>query len=257
MDLFSFFRPQITPSQLRMDVHCHLLPGVDDGVATFEDALLCIRGLMQLGYRGAVLTPHIYPEVFENDERDLARQFEAFRDRLAGVLPRFAVELAAEYAISDRLWKRLRGEPGQLLTFGADRRLLLVELLMSSTADQAQRFLHDCRRAGFQPVLAHVERYPIVDQPGHEEMLDEWRSMGVVLQLNAGSVAGQYGPQKRQVAQRLWRQGRINMVGSDLHSADRLDDLNAGWRWLSRHGKSFRKANHHHLVHGQAEGADS
>lgn len=257
MGLFSFFRPQITPSQLRMDVHCHLLPGVDDGVPTFEDALVCIKGLIQLGYSGAVLTPHIYPEVFENEEQDLAERFEQFRSRLATVLPQFTVELAAEYAISDRLWKRLRDEPRELLTFGTDRRLLLVELLMSSTADQAQRFLHDCCRAGFQPVLAHVERYPIVDQPGHEEMLDEWRSMGVVLQMNVGSVAGQYGPQKQQVAQRLWRQGRINMVGSDLHSANRLDDLSGGWRWLSRYGKTFKQTSHHHLVHREAEGANS
>ncbi|MCC5830662.1 MAG: hypothetical protein JJU36_14545 [Phycisphaeraceae bacterium] len=232
----------IGPSHIGIDVHCHLLPGVDDGADDEEEAVACLCELAAMGYRGAVLTPHIYPEVFDNDEEDLTRRFHNFLSSAASRLPpAFQLTLGAEYMFDDSLIGRLYDHHERLLTFGPGRRWLLVELPTIAMPSNLGQFVSECARRGIQPVLAHIERYPYL----HERDMDglrEWRAGGGLLQVNIGTFAGGGDGFRCRAARAAARRRLVDLIGTDLHNPGQLRLLRDGWRAASRWLRDFTPA---------------
>jgi len=233
MALFSFLRSRQIPPGMAVDMHSHLLPAVDDGVQTLEESLTCIEGLMKLGYRAAVTTPHIYPEVFDNDEADLRERFDQFTSDVHKRFPDFALGLGAEYFFSEQLWDRIRDGGGGLLLLSRKPATLLVEFEQTNEPLDAGVFFGDCLSLGIVPVLAHVERYAFVQTPQGRATIDDWRERGVKMQLNIGSLQGQYGPSIQQLARTLLRSSSIDIIGTDLHRAGNLPYVQKGWARFS------------------------
>ncbi len=203
---------------LAWDFHCHLLPGVDDGMRTLEEARAAIAGLCRLGYRGGVLTPHIYPGVYDNDTAGLRAAFAGFRSQIGAD---YALWLAAEYHVTDALFERIA--EGDLLHVPlGDRRLVLVEFPYLMPAPRGIDALAALARAGYQPVLAHTERYRYL-----QAELDLWLARiarhGTWMQCNIGSLAGLYGAGPRALAEDLLERGLPVLWGTDLHRPHQIE----------------------------------
>jgi tyrosine-protein phosphatase YwqE len=212
-----FFNPPsfaATP-QLGLDFHSHLLPGVDDGMADLEAAKAAILRLKVLGYAGAVLTPHIYQDLYYNTAASLRRSFQQFEADLEAAGIYFQLQLAAEYFIDDHLLDLISRDELLWLPAGSER-LVLVELPLYRESPYAEACLAGLVARGYRPVIAHVERYrPVRKRP--KAWLDYFAAFGAVLQGNIGSLAGQYGESVRAFAQDLLARKAIAIWGTDLH----------------------------------------
>jgi tyrosine-protein phosphatase YwqE len=202
------------------DYHTHLLPGVDDGISTYPEAKRAIAGLLALGFSGAVLTPHIYAGVFDNDCTGLRTHFNRFRAALAEDGIQFPLHLAAEY-FSDHTFLRLIETDDILFVQVDGERWVLMEFPCLQEAPLAGACMAALVAAGYRPVIAHVERYRFVSQ-APDEWLDRFSAAGAILQADIGALAGQQGEAVQSFARRLAQQGKIDIWGTDLHHPDQI-----------------------------------
>lgn len=197
-----------------IDTHCHLLPGLDDGPGSENEALELARRLVSQGVQRVLCTPH-YSSLFPTDHaraterhRALAPQLEAGGIQLETSL---AAEIGPGFAASAPL--------EELLARTIDRRFALIEVLpdTSPTALLAIRKRFD--DAGVRVILAHPERCRAIHR--RPNLLDPLRDEGVLLQVVAPSLIGRWGPDVEATAWRLVDTGRADLLGSDAHGASR------------------------------------
>lgn len=198
-----------------VDLHTHLLPGVDDGVRTMREALEQLRAAREQGVKALVCTPHTRPW----DARSLNGLLEERRrvyDRLRlaadveGDLPEVA--LGAEVLVVD---DGVSFDPPGMRLNGTAYALVEVLFGLEDFGTVRAIFLRMLDR-GHVPVLAHVERY--VNLSGYD-FLDQWRADGVLAQVNASSIVGEHGPDIRERALDLVETGRADLVASDVHGS--------------------------------------
>lgn len=198
-----------------VDLHTHLLPAVDDGARDAEEAGAAVRALSDAGVSAALATPHLEASELERgaEERLAAfdhawRELKAARDE-AGVELRLArgAELRLDGGAVDDLDERVR--------LGTSR-AVLVEFASLKLPPFGARQLEELSRAGWVPVLAHPERYRAVGR--NIEAAESWREAGAVLQVNAGSLIGQYGKSAREAARKLVARGWAGCLASDFHA---------------------------------------
>jgi protein-tyrosine phosphatase len=221
------------------DIHCHLLPAIDDGAADREEALAMARLAAADGIVTAVVTPHqlgCYSRNRGAEIRQRTEQLQQLLDR-QGV----AVHLlpGAEIRVEPGLAGRLHA--GEILSLADRRRHVLVEL-PADVYLPLERVVAELCAAGIQPVLAHPERNAgILARP---EILARLHREGCLLQITAGSLTGRFGPHAQRLAGRLVREGLAHCVASDAHGAQsrqpRLAEAFecvrrlAGWETASR-----------------------
>ena len=199
-----------------IDVHLHILPGVDDGPATLGDALSLARSLVQEGVRVAVATPHY------NDEYPQRPACE-IRERVGNLqreLDRYAIPLRLltghEVLIQPGLAADVQN--GRIATLNGSRYLLL-ELWNSSWMPETERVIFELRVLGVVPLLAHPERYVAIQQDSNR--LKALIEQGVLAQLTAGSLVGMQGKTARKCAEMLLKRGLIHCIASDAHGPGR------------------------------------
>lgn len=197
---------------LGWDFHCHLLPGVDDGVRTLEEAKEAIAGLRALGYRGGVVTPHIYAGVYDNDSAGLRKAFEEFQSHIGS---EYHLWLSAEYHATDRLFDLIAQDDLLYLSLGGGR-LVLVEFPYLMPPPRGMDAIAALVRAGYQPVLAHMERYRYM-QEDPKLWLSRLSRYDTWVQCNIGSLAGMYGRAAVSFSRKLLDQGVPVIWGTDLH----------------------------------------
>lgn len=209
-----------------IDVHCHMLPSVDDGAANEEDALLMAQVAQDSGVAGVVLTPHCnVPGQFDNRyDAELKERFGSFEQLLRREGYTLNVYRGMEVFATDELPKLL--DVGQLITLGGGKHLL-VEFAFGEEAYFADDMLKCVRSYGLTPVIAHPERYYFIqDDPRH---LLHWMNKGYVLQLNKGSFFGMFGRHAAKTAHWCLDCGCLHVIGSDAHSpyrrTPRLSDI--------------------------------
>lgn len=210
----------VTPGWRGMDYHCHLLPGVDDGMADVETAVAAIEAMQALGYAGAVMTPHIYTGVFDNDAAGLRAAHRVFAAALAERGITFPLSLAAEYYADEHFLKLIDDDELLALPVNGERWVLLEFPYMQETP-----FAGVCLAAltsrGYRPVVAHVERYRFVAQEP-AVWLERFERAGAVLQGDIGSLVGQFGEPVKKFAAWLLEKEKISIWGSDLHHPGQL-----------------------------------
>ena len=229
--MINFFKKKSNKT-LPVDVHSHLLPGIDDGVATVEEALLILQSLHELGYKKAITTPHINPEFFPNTPENILKVYNKIRDELERAQINIELQVAAEYYLTEELIQKINiNEP--LLTFGD--KFLLFECSFLNEPFYLKEFIFKAISSGYKPVLAHPERYAFV--MNDFGILEDLKNRGVLFQINAISLAGAYQKGARKIAEKLIRMGMVDLVGSDCHNIHHLELLKA-----AKSGKSFQKA---------------
>lgn len=203
-----------------VDLHCHWIAGIDDGVKTPEDGVELLRLLRAAGFTLVVATPHMRPGMFDNDRRALELAFAAMCPRLVDRPDLPDVHLASEHFLDDVVFGRLvKGQglpyPDLATPAGRIRRGVLVELHPQVFPAQLQRRLFDLGRAGLRPVLAHPERYqPVWKDDG---CLDPLLDAGACLLLDVCSLVGKYGRAARKAAEKLLEEEAYEAACSDAH----------------------------------------
>lgn len=213
----------------RIDVHGHLLPGVDDGCATVYESLRCARALAAAGYSHAFCTPHIWRGL-PNNTVDNIRRWTA---DLQGHLDEAGIPLTllpgGEWNLP-MCWPALRElPPEQLVTYGLAGRHLLFDFWADTLPPGLEPALGYLRSLRLQPILAHPERIAVFQRDAGA--LAAVEQMGVLLQLNTWCLAEPAESPARQMAERLLDQGRYFCCGTDCHDfagmQQRIDGLAA------------------------------
>ena len=193
-------------------MHSHLLPGVDDGVQTAEESLICLRQFAAWGVQHLVTTPHISQDRYPNTTAHLRAAAQEIQDLIRAENLPITFTVAAEYMLDELFVERL--EEDDLLSFGHER-YVLIETGWVSLPLTVHHWLFQLQTRGYRPVLAHPERYPYLR--GKIEALHELRRQGCLFQINLMSLTNRYGADTRRAAQTLIKHRLVDFVASDLH----------------------------------------
>lgn len=196
-----------------IDWHCHLLPGVDDGVQTMEESLQILSLYEQLGVKEVWLTPHIMEDM-PNTTSALKARFEELKTAYQGNI---ALHLASENMLDNLFEERLN--KNDLLPLGKNGKHLLVETSYFTPPMGLSNILLRIKSKGYTPVLAHPERYSYMDESNYRQL----KEMNVEFQLNLPSLIGGYGKSVRKKSHTLLGQGWYDIGGMDIHSKTNLD----------------------------------
>lgn len=194
------------------DWHSHILPGVDDGVQTMEEALQILAEYERLGIKEVWLTPHIMEDI-PNTTCHLRNRFAELQVAYGGHV---TLHLAAENMLDKLFEERL--EQNDLIPLGKDVKHLLVETSYFNPPIGLQNILLRIKAKGYYPVLAHPERYLYMEDDDYKRL----KSMNIKFQLNLFSLHGLYGKDVQQKAYKLKKVGMYDYSGSDLHSLETL-----------------------------------
>lgn len=213
--MFSFFKNRpilkdLIPSN-HVDIHSHLLPGIDDGARTFEQTLGLVQALQGFGVSQFVTTPHIMYQVWDNTKESILTLKDQTIVELEKSEIRTPFRAASEYLIDNQFVKLFQA--GELLTLKDN--YVLVEMSYMNAPMQLYNILFDLQVAGYIPVLAHPERYTF-----YHNNFDEYvklKRVGCLFQLNLLAVVGYYGESIAKIAEQLLQKGMYDFVGSDVH----------------------------------------
>ncbi|AIZ64795.1 capsular biosynthesis protein [Hymenobacter sp. DG25B] len=208
---------------LEVDMHSHLLPGLDDGAETLEHAVELLREMQTLGYRKLVMTPHIMGDFYKNTPEGVRTALNNLQQAAqeAGITG-LELECAAEYYLDEWFAQKLEAtEP--LLSFGGNQKYLLFETSYINEPFNLQETIFNLKAAGYQPVMAHPERYTYLY--GRFQELEKIRESGVLLQVNLNSLSGYYSSGAKHVAEKLIDAGMVDMLGTDAHHRKHTETL--------------------------------
>lgn len=193
-----------------IDIHCHLLPYVDDGANDLEEAVELLRLEAEQGVTALCVTPHLRLGMFETPDEKITAQYE----RLKGLAAEKGLQifLSREYHWDELLAEKLGDRT--LLPIGD--RTLLVEFSFRHSAAQMLEAAGQVRRCGYTPLIAHVERYPAAT----EELIRGLREAGALIQVNADAVLGYDGRALKRSTWDLLKAGLVDVIASDAHSPD-------------------------------------
>jgi protein-tyrosine phosphatase len=214
-----------------VDLHCHCLPGIDDGAISLDESLQMLRALAATGFEMVVATPHMRPGLFDNRRADLQAAFERFEPELRGAVGLPRVALSSEHYLDDIVFQRLLDGAGLPYPGG---QAVLVELYGMNQPVALEHRFADLRRRGMLPVIAHPERYGYVWKD--PETLERFVDTGAVALLNATALVGKYGRQVRKSAEQLLEAGLYHAACSDAHCVADVGELERG---LARIRKRF------------------
>jgi protein-tyrosine phosphatase len=196
-----------------VDLHCHILPGLDDGAKTIEDSLAMAEDAVADGITHVAATPHANSDYFFDFERVRAA-VEELNGKLRG---RLTLATGCDFHLSHENLIALRKDP---LPFCINQKdYLLVELNEFSIPPSIDQTLHELQLAGIRPIVTHPERNAILRL--HPERLRKWSELGCYVQITAGSLTGVFGARARQDAWTWLASGLVHFISSDAHNTGR------------------------------------
>lgn len=202
--------------ELKVDMHSHLLPAIDDGSQSEEESTNLIQGLFDLGYQKLITTPHIMQDLYKNTPDIIYAKVQAVQQHF-GV---HSIQAAAEYYLDEYVAELLKnGMP--LLTIS--EKLILVEFGFVAVPIGFEDLLSEIQNNGYQPIIAHPERYSYLHQD--IQILHRLKEKGCLLQCNLLSFSGYYGAAVCRLAEELAERGLVDLLGTDMHHQRHLKHL--------------------------------
>jgi protein-tyrosine phosphatase len=198
-----------------VDLHSHILWGIDDGCETPRETLAAARLLVDLGFTDAAPSPHAVPFLPSGDPARVAARLADAEALLRAEGVPLALHANAENRLDEEFLGRAGGERRRGI--GATQRWVLVEVPFDGAVPALPDLVFRLRRGGILPLFAHPERCEEFERPGRAA---EVVRLGGGLQLNVGALAGVYGKGPRRVAERLLDEGLYAVAATDLHRAD-------------------------------------
>lgn len=212
-----------------IDLHCHLLPGIDDGPATLQESEVLAKAFVAGGITHAVVTPHIHPGRYENDVHTITAAFDSFSALLRERHIPLKIAMAAEVRICPEILTMI---PAGLIPFIGEmdgNKVILLEFphshLLPGTGNMVKWLLD----RDIVPLIAHPERNKEIMQ--RPEKLRPYIEMGCLVQVTAGSVAGRFGEQVQAAARLMLERGWVSVLATDAHNLKgRPPELREGMR---------------------------
>jgi len=204
---------------LKVDVHSHLIPGIDDGAQTVEEATILVQKLKSIGYTKLIVTPHTMMHRFANTTQSITDGLKVLKIALLKQQIIMDIEVASEYYLDEHLMDLVQKR--DILTFGDN--YLLFEMSYVNHPVNYELMIQKIIDAGYKPVLAHPERYLYMGR--NFDKYVSLRILGVYLQLNINSIGGYYSPEVQKNARRLVSEGMISFLGSDTHRLKHSETL--------------------------------
>jgi protein-tyrosine phosphatase len=208
-----------------IDLHCHLLPGIDDGAPDLDASLRMARIAVDDGIEVIACTPHIYPGLFENDAAGIRRHVETLRGHLAEAGIPLKLTWGADAHVSPELLGRLKAGTAPSLN---DTRYFLLEPPHHVAPPNFAQFTFNFLAAGYVPVITHPERLSWIEE--HYDIFCDLADKGAWMQVTSGSLTGRFGPAARYWGERMLDEGRVHILATDAHSPENRPPLLAEGR---------------------------
>ncbi len=212
--MFSFFKKKDitlknTYESIMVDMHSHVLPGIDDGAQNPEESIILIKKMMELGIKKIIATPHVMADYYKNTAETIGNALKILKTELEKQNIDIEVEAAAEHYFDETFENRVNNH--KLLTMGDN--YALFEFSFISQPPNVIEVIQRMKDLGYKPILAHPERYPYLDI----EQLRNLRDWGCALQLNTISLTGYYGKDAKKMAESLVDNELVDFISSDMH----------------------------------------
>lgn len=199
-----------------VDIHSHVLPGIDDGAKSNKNSIFILTEMKKLGFKKVITTPHTIKNVWDNSKLDIENAYAKLKTDFPDETEGLKLGVASEYFMDENFLDMFQSEP--LLTLKDN--YVLVEMSYLNAPIQLFEILFELQLKGYQPVLAHPERYTFYHT--HFETYEALKKAGCLFQMNLLSSVGYYGKDVSIAADKLLGKGLIDFVGSDIHHENHI-----------------------------------
>ena len=211
--IFNLFKSKPTLNELIpngfVDIHSHILPGIDDGAKNIEESLELISRMKKVGFKKIICTPHIHQQLYDNNIKTIKESFNSIENKYDNNIN---VGYAAEYMIDHTLMEKIENK--SLLCI--KDKYVLIEMSYIAESPNIHQIIFNLIMGGYIPIIAHPERYLYYQNDIKKfYKLKKW---GCMFQLNLLSTIGYYGKEVLNIANLLLSKKLIDFVGSDIHN---------------------------------------
>ncbi|WP_339887742.1 CpsB/CapC family capsule biosynthesis tyrosine phosphatase [uncultured Flavobacterium sp.] len=213
--MFSFLKPKLRLIDLvpmnYVDIHSHVLPGIDDGAKTIEDSKFLLENMIEFGFSKIITSPHTIENIWNNTPETISNTLEYTQENLRELTAKVELKAASEYIMDDYFVTLFENK--DILTIKDN--FVLVEMSYINPPIQLFDYIFKLQVAGYIPVLAHPERYVFyhADFSNYSRL----KKAGCLFQMNLLSATGYYGKEVAKMADKLLKENMIDFVGSDFH----------------------------------------
>ena len=218
--IFNLFKSKPTLRELIpdgfIDIHSHVLPGIDDGAKDIKESIELLKGMEKLGFSKVIGTPHTYPGMYNNNDESIVCSYDKIiKSKKADI----SVSYASEYMAGKYLIEKV--EEKKILTLKEN--YVLVESNFSGEPQGFEEIIFKIKINGFNPVVAHPERY--IYYFNNKRKYFKLKNMGCKFQLNLLSTTGYYGDHIAKISDYLLKNNLIDFVGSDIHNKNHINQF--------------------------------
>ena len=198
-----------------MDMHCHCLPGIDDGARNMDQSLQMLKQAYDDGIRSVIATPHFHHRRGHAPKEIILEKVKEVQEAIKATCPDMTIYPGNELYYSNSLPELIAEE--KVCTM-AGSRYVLIEFSPETEYAEMRNALINIQAQGVWPILAHIERYfCLVKKPA---LAAELAEMGIYLQVNAGGVLGRYGRKEKSLIKKMFAKGNISFVATDAHDTE-------------------------------------
>ena len=202
-----------------VDIHSHILPGIDDGAKNVNDSNYLLDSMKKMGFQKVITTPHTMSNVWNNTTITINEAYNLVKQELPEISSTLNLNYASEYFIDEHFVELFKSQP--LLTLKDN--YVLVEMSYLNPPIPLHEYLFELQLAGYQPILAHPERYVYYHHNFND--YEKLKKMGCYFQVNLLSTVGYYGKDVAIAADKLLQADMINFAGSDIHHKQHIDSF--------------------------------
>lgn len=225
MDLLDIFSKNKSPkftdfSSVAVDIHSHLIPGIDDGSKDMEESIEMIKKFYHLGYKKFITTPHVITDSYNNTPEIVNDGLERLKKALKTTGLPVEIEVAGEYLIDDHFDEKLKAKT--VLTIG--KKYVLVELPFIQEPENFKTTVFNLQVSGYRVILAHPERYTYW-YGNMNKVYEELRDRNIYFQLNLLSLTGYYSIPVKKASEWLIDHEMISFLGTDAHNLGYIENI--------------------------------
>jgi len=199
-----------------IDLHCHILPGVDDGAKSLEESLLMARRAVEDGIHTIVATPHTLNGIYINSAGEVTPKVASLQETLSKNHIKLQLYVGADVHLCPHMLELI--ESGDAGTINNARKYILLEFPSQVVPPKVKDEIFSLKLNGITPIISHLERNPVIQH--NIDILYEFIRMGALCQVTAMSITGDFGGIAMQCAERLLRHRMVHVIASDAHSSE-------------------------------------
>lgn len=207
-------------SSMAVDIHSHLIPGIDDGAKNMDDSLAMLREFEVAGFKKVITSPHVVSDGFNNSSETILAGRDKVRTAIRENNIALEFDSIAEYFCDETMYPKI--EKKDLLTFGNN--YVLIEFSYLQKQNVIYEVIYKLQIAGYRVVLAHPERYNYYHEPDFKTY-NSLKDRSVYFQINLMSLIGKYGPGAKIAAEKMIDEHLVDFIGTDLHNLNQFANI--------------------------------